>query len=116
MTDEVASLVLRDNIEQNVALSVARAQAPAMLPVHRRFMAHLERQGDLDRALEFLPDDESGPARRIGTRADLSRAVRAAGSAKITNTALLLQSDLADASWFERVLRLISLQTGQALR
>ena len=58
MTDEVARLVLRDNIEQNVALSVARAQASAMLPVHRRFMAHLERQGDLDRALEFLPDDE----------------------------------------------------------
>ena len=41
-----ARLVLRDNIEQNVALGVARAQALAMLPVHRRLMAHLERQGD----------------------------------------------------------------------
>jgi glutamate dehydrogenase len=106
MTDEVASLVLRDNIEQNVALSVARAQAPAMLPVHRRFMAHLERQGDLDRALEFLPDDEDLDQRAASgyglTSPELSVLL---AYAKITNTALLLQSDLADAPWFERVLR-----------
>jgi glutamate dehydrogenase len=106
MTDEVASLVLRDNIEQNVALSVARAQAQAMLPVHRRFMAHLERQGDLDRALEFLPDDEELDQRAASghglTSPELSVLL---AYAKITNTALLLQSDLAEASWFERVLR-----------
>jgi glutamate dehydrogenase len=106
MTDEVARLVLRDNIEQNVALSVARAQAPAMLPVHRRLMAHLERQGDLDRALEFLPDDEELDQRAASghglTSPELSVLL---AYAKITNTAQLLQSDLADASWFERVLR-----------
>jgi glutamate dehydrogenase len=106
MTDEVAHLVLRDNIEQNVALSVARAQAPAMLPVHRRLMAHLERQGDLDRALEFLPDDEELDQRAASghglTSPELSVLL---AYAKITNTAQLLQSDLVDASWFERVLR-----------
>ena len=106
MTDEVARLVLRDNIEQNVALSVARAQASAMLPVHRRLMAHLERQGDLDRALEFLPDDEELDQRAASghglTSPELSVLL---AYAKITNTAQLLQSDLADASWFERVLR-----------
>jgi glutamate dehydrogenase len=106
MTDEVARLVLRDNIEQNVALSVARAQAPAMLPVHRRLMAHLERQGDMDRALEFLPDDEELDQRAASghglTSPELSVLL---AYAKITNTAQLLQSDLADASWFERVLR-----------
>jgi glutamate dehydrogenase len=57
MTDEVAHLVLRDNIEQNVAVGNARAQAPEMLPVYRRYMQTLEREGRLDRALEFLPDD-----------------------------------------------------------
>jgi glutamate dehydrogenase len=106
MTDEVARLVLRDNIEQNVALSVARAQAPAMLPVHRRLMAHLERQGDLDRALEFLPDDEELDQRAASghglTSPELSVLL---AYAKITNTTQLLQSDLAEASWFERVLR-----------
>jgi glutamate dehydrogenase len=106
MTDEVASLVLRDNIEQNVALSVARAQAPAMLPVHRRLMAHLERQGDLDRALEFLPDDEELDQRAASGRGLTSPELSVLlAYAKITNTAQLLQSDLADASWFERVLR-----------
>jgi glutamate dehydrogenase len=106
MTDEVARLVLRDNIEQNVALGVARAQAPAMLPVHRRLMAHLERRGDLDRGLEFLPDDED-----LDQRAALGQGLTSPelcvllAYAKITNTAELLQSDLADASWFERVLR-----------
>jgi glutamate dehydrogenase len=106
MTDEVARLVLRDNIEQNVALGVARAQAPTMLPVHRRLMAHLERLGDLDRVLEFLPDDEELDERAASgyglTSPELSVLL---AYAKITNTAQLLQSDLADASWFERVLR-----------
>jgi glutamate dehydrogenase len=106
MTDDVARLVLRDNIEQNVALGVARAQAPAMLPVHRRLMADLERRGDLDRTLEFLPDDEE-----LDQRAALGHGLTSPelcvllAYAKITNTAELLQSDLADASWFERVLR-----------
>jgi glutamate dehydrogenase len=106
MTDEVGRLVLRDNIEQNVALGVARAQAPKMLPVHRRFMAHLERQGDLNRVLEFLPDDEELDRRAASgyglTSPELSVLL---AYAKITNTAQLLQSDLAEASWFERVLR-----------
>ena len=55
MTDEVAALVLRDNYEQNVVLGNARSQALSMLPVHRRFIAWLETEGLLDRALEFLP-------------------------------------------------------------
>jgi glutamate dehydrogenase len=106
MTDEVVRLVLRDNIEQNVALSIARAQAPAMLPVHRRFMTHLERQGDLDRVLEFLPDDEELDQRAASGRGLTSPELSVLlAYAKITNTAQLLQSDLADATWFERVLR-----------
>jgi glutamate dehydrogenase len=106
MTDEVARLVLRDNIEQNVALGIARSQAPAMLPVHRRLMAHLERQGDLDRVLEFLPDDEELDKRVASehglTSPELSVLL---AYAKITNTAQLLESDLAEAFWFGRVLR-----------
>jgi len=77
-----------------------------MLPVHRRLMAHLERQGDLDRALEFLPDDEELDQRAASghglTSPELSVLL---AYAKITNTTQLLQSDLAEASWFERVLR-----------
>jgi glutamate dehydrogenase len=106
MTDEVARLVLRDNIEQNVALGVARAQAPAMLPVHRRLMAQLERQGDLDRVLEFLPDDEELDERAASGQGLTSPELCVLlAYAKIIDTARLLKSDLAEVPWFERVLR-----------
>ncbi|HKP17746.1 MAG TPA: NAD-glutamate dehydrogenase [Gaiellaceae bacterium] len=58
MTDEVAALVLRDNYEQTQAISVAVTQASSMVDVHARYLRSLEVAGSLDRALEFLPDDE----------------------------------------------------------
>ena len=48
---------MRDNYEQNVLLGNARAQAPAMLTVHQRFIKSLEERGELDRELEFLPSN-----------------------------------------------------------
>ena len=59
MTDEVAELVLRDNYEQTQAISTAVAQAAPMVDVHERYLRSLELAGKLDRALEFLPDDET---------------------------------------------------------
>jgi glutamate dehydrogenase len=58
MTDEVAALVLADNTAQNRLLGVSRAHAGPMLSVHQRLIASLVAEGALDRALEFLPDDE----------------------------------------------------------
>jgi glutamate dehydrogenase len=58
MTDVVAEQVLEDNYGQNVVLGNARAGAPALITVHQRMIRELERVGLLDRALEFLPDDE----------------------------------------------------------
>ncbi|MFJ9621479.1 NAD-glutamate dehydrogenase [Streptomyces sp. NPDC101181] len=57
MTDEVGTLVLRNNYAQNVALSNASAQAPSLLQAQQRFMRRLERDGELNRELEFLPAD-----------------------------------------------------------
>jgi glutamate dehydrogenase len=59
MTDEVADLVLRDNYEQTQAISTSVAQAASMIDVHTRYIVHLEQTGRLDRALEFLPDDDT---------------------------------------------------------
>ncbi len=64
MTDEVAELVLRDNYGQNVALASAVKQAPSLLDVHARLMRRMEREGKLDRALEFLPTDRQINERR----------------------------------------------------
>ncbi len=58
MTDEVGDLVLRHNYAQNNALATARHLAPRLFTVHRRMMTDMERAGRLDRALEFLPNEE----------------------------------------------------------
>ncbi len=58
MTEEVGGLVLRNNYVQTQTLSQARAQAPQMLEVHARLMRQLERAGELNREVEFLPGKE----------------------------------------------------------
>ncbi|HSK26718.1 MAG TPA: NAD-glutamate dehydrogenase [Jiangellales bacterium] len=57
MTDEVGELVLAHNYDQNVALASSAAQSPALLHVHRSYIAALESRGLLDRSLEALPTE-----------------------------------------------------------
>ncbi|MFE7413421.1 NAD-glutamate dehydrogenase [Streptomyces laurentii] len=57
MTDEVGALVLRNNYAQNTNLANAVAEAHSLLQAQQRFMRRLGRDGALDRALEFLPND-----------------------------------------------------------
>jgi glutamate dehydrogenase len=59
MSGEVTALVLRDNYLQGEALSVAEARGVISLDRQLRMIRDLERAGRLDRALEFLPDDET---------------------------------------------------------
>ncbi|MGB0934853.1 MAG: NAD-glutamate dehydrogenase, partial [Alphaproteobacteria bacterium] len=59
MTDEVASLVLRNNYDQNLALSLITAQGVKLLDLQAKLMRALEKKGVLDRTLEYLPDDSS---------------------------------------------------------
>lgn len=58
MTDEVADLVLADNINQNDLMGTSRANAPALLNVHARQIAELEQTRGLNRELEALPTDK----------------------------------------------------------
>lgn len=57
MTDEVARLVLADNVSQNDQLGMSRASAPQFVGVHKRLIATLVAQHGLDRKLEALPTD-----------------------------------------------------------
>ncbi|HEY4123829.1 MAG TPA: NAD-glutamate dehydrogenase, partial [Rhizomicrobium sp.] len=59
MTDDVAAHVLKDNYDQTLALSVAQSRAVKDLDAHSRYIRDLERRGKLDRAVEFLPDDDA---------------------------------------------------------
>lgn len=58
MQEEVAELVLYNNRHQTEAISIAEAQVAANLEMHSRLIQEMERSGNLDRALEFLPDKE----------------------------------------------------------
>ncbi len=64
MTDDVAALVLRDNYFQTQVLSVTGRIAPALLDAQVRFMHYLEKAGRLNRAIEYLPDDDELAQRR----------------------------------------------------
>lgn len=55
MADEIADLVLRHNISQNGALSLASSQAAEQAGLHEDLIAWLVGGGDVDRDLEFLP-------------------------------------------------------------
>ena len=57
MTDEVARLVLRNNYQQTLALSLAARRGLEDLGFQQRLMQTLEMHGQLDRAVEFLPDE-----------------------------------------------------------
>jgi glutamate dehydrogenase len=106
MTDDVAALVLRDNYLQGGALSVAEARGVAALDRQARLMRHLERSGRLDRALEFLPDDETLAA-RAAQRRGLARPELAVllPYAKMALYGELIASDLPDAAELDRELR-----------
>lgn len=100
MTDDVAALVLRDNIFQTQVLSVTGRIAPQLLDAQTRFMQYLEKAGRLNRAIEYLPSDEELAERRAQGQGltGPERAVLLAYS-KIWVYDELLASPLPDDPW-----------------
>ncbi|KID56810.1 NAD-glutamate dehydrogenase [Pseudoalteromonas luteoviolacea] len=72
MTDEVSELVLADCYRQTHTLSVTKSKGPATLKEKIRFIHALEKEGKLDRNIEFLPSDEE-LAERAAAGLDLTR-------------------------------------------
>jgi glutamate dehydrogenase len=76
MTNDVANLVLRNNYLQTQAISMSEMLSAERLDEQARLIADLERMGELDRDLEFLPDEveiEDRRARKQGlTRPELA--------------------------------------------
>jgi glutamate dehydrogenase len=58
MTEEISELVLSNNANQVRVLGLAEHESHRRLGEYRRLITRLE-NGPLDRALEFLPDDEA---------------------------------------------------------
>ena len=105
MTDEVADLVLRTNVAQNVLLTTERARGPEFAETFIRLMHWLEEEADLDRELEFLPTDEE-----LRERAENGESLTGpelsvlTAYTKIQLTGALTHSDLADDPWFDATL------------
>ncbi|MHA7178493.1 NAD-glutamate dehydrogenase [Arthrobacter sp. MDB2-24] len=106
MTDEVAHLVLQDNIDQNVLLLNDRQRVVEWSPSYERMMDWLEKKADLDRNLEALPTTAE-----LRRRADAGRGLTSpelsvlAAYAKIELTRVLSASTLADDPYFKGTLR-----------
>jgi glutamate dehydrogenase len=105
MTDQVAALVLRDNYFQTQALSIGGRLAVRQLDEQARFIRFLEKKGELDRAIEYLPSDEEiaeRKARGIGLTSP-ERAVLLAYSKMWLNDELIA-SDLPEDPWIATAL------------
>ena len=105
MTDEVAVHVLAHNYGQTLALSLLEMDAPAELEPNAQFMAELESEGRLDRAVEFLPDAVE-IAQRLVARQGLTRPELAVLLAygKLELSQEIVASRAPDDRFFEGVL------------
>ncbi len=76
MTEEVAEIVLDDCNRQTQSISVTALRGADQIKELQRFIHELERQGSLNRSLEFLPSDDELAERQAAnkglTRPELS--------------------------------------------
>jgi glutamate dehydrogenase len=97
LTEEVAALVLADNVAQGEALTLAETAKRERFEADVRLMRDLERRKQVDRAVDFLPDDETVAARAKSaaylTRPELCVLLSHAKNALVD---ALLASDLPD--------------------
>src|SRR5436309_4665412 len=105
MTEDVAALVLRNNYLQTLAISLAQERGLEDMGFEARLMQLLERAGELDRAVEFLPDDVEIADRRRRSQA-LTRPELAVllAYAKLSLNHELVQSSVPDDPYLGREL------------
>lgn len=105
MTDEVAELCLRNNYLQSLALSLAQRRGMADFPDLVDFIAEQEASGELNRAVEYLPDDAT-LLERAQSGAALTRPELAVllAYAKLSLYADLLASPVPDDPYLAREL------------
>ncbi len=100
MTDEVGGLVLVDNYRQNQTLSLMERMSVSRIGSKQHFIRTLEKQGLLDRQIEFLPSDaEIADRKALGqglTRPELAILL---SYAKIVVFQQLLASDVPEDAY-----------------
>ncbi|MBU6319905.1 MAG: NAD-glutamate dehydrogenase [Alphaproteobacteria bacterium] len=106
MTEEVADLVLRNNYDQTLALSLLERSAADDIENHERFIKRMEGSGRLRRDLEGLPSSEAMEdlkRKRMGlTRPELAVLM---AYAKMDLFEALIRSSAPDDPGFESLLK-----------
>jgi glutamate dehydrogenase len=103
MTGAVGESVLYGSYKQTQALSLALAQAAPMVDVHARLLRRLEQVADLNRKIEFLPDDEALEERKVEHKGLVSPELAVLMAyCKIQLYADLLDSDLPEDPYLQR--------------
>ncbi|MDO6486965.1 NAD-glutamate dehydrogenase [Colwellia sp. 6_MG-2023] len=105
MTDAVGNLVIEDCYRQTHSLSITAMRGVNQLKEQVRFIHELERTGKLNRALEFIPDDEE-IADRVSKDKGLTRpelSVLLAYS-KMVLKEDLIHPDVTDNSYYDQLL------------
>jgi glutamate dehydrogenase len=97
MTEDVAAHVLKDNYLQGAALSLAEGAGAERIDSEARLIGDLEREGRLDRTIEFLPSEDVLAA-RAREHQPLTRPELSVLLAYVKNTLAddLLEGDLPD--------------------
>src|SRR5262249_23585014 len=97
MTDEVATLVLRNNYLQTLAISLTERRGLEDFGYQQRLIQELEARGRLDRRVETLPDDIALRERRVAgkplTRSEIGVLL---AHAKLALSDDLLEGDVVD--------------------
>ncbi len=103
MTDEVASLVLKNNFCQVRSVSLAEHQTFLYLNLYNRFIKDREAQGKINRELEFLPEEKTIIERKASerglTRPELSVLL---SYSKIILKEEILQSGICDEPYLAK--------------
>jgi glutamate dehydrogenase len=105
MTDSVAKLVLHNNYQQTQAIALAHLETVRRTEEYRSVIQSLESTGKLNRALEFLPDDETLSERKsqnMGlSQPELSILI---AYTKADMKEALMHTDLGDSIYLEKYL------------
>ncbi|MEL0639523.1 NAD-glutamate dehydrogenase [Pseudoalteromonas aliena] len=105
MTDEVSELVLQDCYRQTHTISITQSKGTSTLKEKIRFIHALEKDGKLNRAIEFIPSDEELAERAAAgkdlTRPELSVLV---SYAKMVLKESLVTDEITENSYYRQLL------------
>jgi len=105
MTDNVAQLVLRDNYSQTEVLRYAATRAGELFSININYIEKLEKTGEIDRNVEFLPNyQEITERQRIGVGLTMPELSVLLAYSKMTLNHEILNSELVRDPVFKELL------------